>query len=129
MGSQGGVGGERGVGRGRGEGVGKLRNSKVKLMWWWFERIAVTVRLRLRCFLLSLNHFRRRLSRPCQLTEVASPLSLTPQYCCSLSCHLLLHWAPLTLIFSLYISTSSLKLYFCVCQYNIDTSNLFKSLV
>ena len=32
---KGGVGGERGVGRGRGEGVGKLRNSKVKLMWWW----------------------------------------------------------------------------------------------
>ena len=39
---------------GRGEGAGKLRNSKVKLSWWWVggwwlyeKRVAVTVRLRL----------------------------------------------------------------------------------
>ena len=43
----------------------ELRNSEVKLMWvdgwWWvcgrYERIAVTVRLRLRCFLFCLNFF------------------------------------------------------------------------
>ena len=50
------------------KGEGELRNRKVKLMWvgGWYERIAVTVRLRLRCFHLSLNLFRSRLSRPCQ---------------------------------------------------------------
>ena len=36
------------------EGAGKLRNSKVEFMWvvggWWYERIAVTVRLRLSCY-------------------------------------------------------------------------------
>ena len=61
----------------RGEGVGwiggggggfevELRNIEVKLMWlvvvvvvvggWWYQRISVTVRLRLRCF-LCLNFF------------------------------------------------------------------------
>ena len=47
----------------------KLRNCKVKLRWvvgGWYERIVVTVRPRLRCFILSFNHFWSCLSRPCQ---------------------------------------------------------------
>ena len=55
---------------GRREGAGKVRNSKVKLMWWWvgcgwYERIAVTVRLRLSCCQV-IYLFRSSLSRPCQ---------------------------------------------------------------
>ena len=45
--------------RRRVEGTGKLRNSKVEFMWvvggWWYERIAVTVRLRLNCYQVFLG--------------------------------------------------------------------------
>ena len=51
------------MGRGEGgrvEGAGKLRNSEVKLRWvggwwWWYERIFVTVRLRLNCYQVFLG--------------------------------------------------------------------------
>ena len=49
-------------------GEGELRGSWELVMvvgWWWYERIAVTVGPRLRYFLLYINLFRSRLSRPC----------------------------------------------------------------
>ena len=58
----------------RERGGGKAQKQRIKIMevggvWWvvggwWYERIAVTVRLRLLCFLLSSNLFWSRLSRP-----------------------------------------------------------------
>ena len=40
------------------KGAGRVRNSKVELMWvlgGWYERIAVTVRLRLSCYQVFLG--------------------------------------------------------------------------
>ena len=52
--------------------IGETRLNNLELTswkeggkWGWYKRIAVTVRLSLRYFLLSLNLFRSRLSRPC----------------------------------------------------------------
>ena len=50
-----GGGGEEGSWGDSKRGAGRARNSKVELMWvvggwWWYERIAVTVRLRLNCY-------------------------------------------------------------------------------
>ena len=57
--------------------------------WWWYERIIVTLRLRLRCFLLSLNLFWSRLSRSCQYLEIFTKLK-----CSQLAC-LSGQWSPL----------------------------------
>ena len=59
----------RGIGEIGGKGGVKKQWSKVKfvvVVGGWYERIAVTVQLRLRCFHLSLNLLRSRLSRPCR---------------------------------------------------------------
>ena len=45
---------------------GEKQQTKVNVGGGWYKRIYVTVWLRLRCFLLSLNIFWSRLSRPCQ---------------------------------------------------------------
>ena len=40
------------------KGAGRVRNSKVELMWvvgGWYERMAVTVRLRLSCYQVFLG--------------------------------------------------------------------------
>ena len=85
------------MGVGEGCREGEKQQSKVNVVGGWFERIAVTVRLRLSCYQV-INLFRSSLSRPCQFIGFIYRLFTTTSFVVVLDFYRCLMFMPIYLV-------------------------------